>query len=183
MDWNNSGKYGVAAILLSALLVLASAWGVRHGLLENGLLPRDCTLPDAHGGLCLFKTVLVESFLHQRMGWFSLACGGLAFVLGRRWLAWAGWLSGLAGLVRLWWGLWVLLMVLALPRRALLPLWLAGLLAAVALHWTLGPAQGLLPVADLGPVQVLALYAIPAALAVRLGALIGIPLRLTQVKT
>ena len=99
MEWNNSGKYGVAAILLSALLVLASAWGVRHGLLENGLLPRDCTLPDAHGGLCLFKTVLVESFLHQRMGWFCLVCGGLAFVLGRRWLAWAGWLSGLAGLV------------------------------------------------------------------------------------
>src|SRR5690606_8938351 len=91
--------------------------------------------------------------------------------------------SGLAGLARLWWWFWLLLAALALPRRALLPLWLAGLLAAVALHWALGPARGLLPVADLGPVQVLALYAIPAALAVRLGALIGIPLRLTQVKT
>ncbi len=91
--------------------------------------------------------------------------------------------SGLAGLAWLWWPLWVLLAVLALGRRALLPLWLAGLAAAVALHWALGPARGLLPAADLGPVQMLALYAIPAALAVRLGALIGIPLRLMQVKT
>jgi len=91
--------------------------------------------------------------------------------------------SGLAGLARLWWPLWALLAVLALGRRALLPLWLAGLAGAVALHWVLGPARGLLPVQDLGPVQVLALYAIPAALAVRLGALAGIVLRLMQVKT
>ena len=122
MRQNNLGKYGVAAILLSAVLVLAFAWGVRHGLLENGVLPRDCTLPDAHRGLCLFKTVLVESFMDQRMGWFSLACGGLAFVLGWRPLAWAGWLSGLAGLVFYSYdpasvGALLSLLVLARPRQ------------------------------------------------------------------
>lgn len=99
MGRNNLGKYGVAAILLPALLVLAGACAVRYGLLENGVLPRDCSLPEAQGGLCVFKTVLVQSFLHQRLGWFSLACGALAFVLGCRKLAWAGWSSGLAGLV------------------------------------------------------------------------------------
>ena len=91
--------------------------------------------------------------------------------------------SGLAGLARLWWGLWLLLAALALPGRVLLPLWLAGLLAAATLHWVLGPARGLLPVAELGLGNLLALYAVPAALAVRLGVLAGIPLRLMQVKT
>lgn len=91
--------------------------------------------------------------------------------------------SGLAGLARLWAPLWLLLAALALPGRALLPLWLAGLLAAVALHWAFGPARGLLPVAELGLGNLLALYAVPAALAVRIGVLVGIPLRLMQVKT
>ncbi|NGM45828.1 hypothetical protein G5B31_09785 [Rhodobacter sp. SGA-6-6] len=91
--------------------------------------------------------------------------------------------SGLAGLARLWWWLWLLLASLALPGRALPPLWLAGLLAAVALHWTLGPARGLQPVAELGLGNLLALYAVPVALAVRIGVLAGIPLRLMQVKT
>ena len=91
--------------------------------------------------------------------------------------------SGLAGLARLWWWLWLLLAALALPGRALLPLWLAGMLAAVAAHWMFGPAQGLLPAAELGPGNLLGLYAVPAALAVRLGVLAGIPLRLMQIKT
>ena len=99
MRRNSSGKYGVAAIIVSAIVVLGAAFAVRHGLLESGVLPRDCSLAEAHRGLCVFKTVLVESFLQQRVGWFSLACGLCAFALGCRRLAWAGWLSGLAGLV------------------------------------------------------------------------------------
>lgn len=122
MRRNNLGKYGVAAILLSALLVLGSACAVRYGLLESGVLPRDCTLPEAQGGMCVFKTALVHSFLHQRMGWFSLACGGLAFVLGCRRLAWGGWLSGLAGLVLYSYdpaavGMLLSLLVLARPEQ------------------------------------------------------------------
>ena len=99
MRRNSSGKYGVAAIIVSAILVLGAALAVRHGLLESGVLPRDCSLAEAHSGLCAFKTVLVQSFLQQRVGWFSLACGLCAFALGCRRLAWAGWLSGLAGLI------------------------------------------------------------------------------------
>ena len=99
MRRNSSGKYGVTAIIVSAIVVLGAAFAVRHGLLESGVLPRDCSLAEAHRGLCVFKTVLVESFLQQRVGWFSLACGLCAFALGCRRLAWAGWLSGLAGLM------------------------------------------------------------------------------------
>ncbi|ENO87484.1 hypothetical protein C666_10835 [Thauera linaloolentis 47Lol = DSM 12138] len=109
-------------MLFSALLVLGGAYAVRYGLLENGVLPRDCSLPEAQGGLCVFKTVLVQSFVHQRMGWFSLACGVLAFVLGGRRFAWAGWLSGLAGLVFYSYdpaavGALLSLLVLARPRQ------------------------------------------------------------------
>jgi|GEM_PF-322085 len=98
MKRNSLGKDGVVAILLSALLMLVAAYSVRYGLLENGFLPRDCSVPEVQGALCTFKTALVQSFLHQRMGWFSLACGALAFALGCRRIAWVGWLSGLAGL-------------------------------------------------------------------------------------
>lgn len=122
MKRNSFDKYNVAAILLSALLMLGAAYAVRYGLLENGVLPRDCTLPEVQGALCTFKTALVQSFLHQRMGWFSLACGALAFALGCRRFAWAGWLSGLAGLAFYSYdpaavGALLSLLVLARPRQ------------------------------------------------------------------
>ena len=48
MRRNSSGKYGVAAIIVSAIVVLGAAFAVRHGLLESGVLPRDCSLAEAH---------------------------------------------------------------------------------------------------------------------------------------
>lgn len=63
------------------------------------MLPRDCTLADAPAAACIFKDALVQSFLHQRLGWVSLGAGVLAFVLSCRRLAWVGWLTGVAGLV------------------------------------------------------------------------------------
>lgn len=99
MAQDNSGKGGFAAIAILALVVGGAALGVRYGMLENGVLPRDCTVQDAPAALCAFKTALVQGFLHQRMGWVSLVCGALAFALASRRLAWAGWASGLAGLV------------------------------------------------------------------------------------
>ncbi len=122
MRRNSLGKQGVLSIVLSALLVLGLAYAVRHGLLENGVLPRDCSLANAQGALCVFKTALVQSFLHQRLGWVSLVCGGLAFALGCRRLAWVGWLSGLAGLVFYSYdpaavGVLLSLFVLARPRQ------------------------------------------------------------------
>lgn len=96
---NNLRECGPAAIALLALVVAGTALGIRYGLLENGVLPRDCSAQDAPAALCAFKTALVQGFLHQRVGWVSLACGVLAFALASRRFAWAGWATGLAGLV------------------------------------------------------------------------------------
>lgn len=95
----NLPKHEVLAPLLAGVLLAAIALWFRHGLLEAGLLPRDCTLADAPRGACLFKDALVQTFLHQRLGWVSLAVGALAFIFSCRRLAWAGWLTGVAGLV------------------------------------------------------------------------------------
>jgi hypothetical protein len=95
----NLSKYGIATPLLAGALVAAITLWFRHGLLEAGLLPVDCTLADAPGVACLFKDGLVQTFMHQRLGWVSLAAGALAFALSCRRLAWIGWLSGVAGLV------------------------------------------------------------------------------------
>lgn len=95
----NLPKHGVAAPLLLGALVAALALWFRHGLLEAGVLPRDCTVVDAPFAACAFKDALVQTFLHQRLGWVSLGAGVLAFAFSCRRLAWAGWLSGVAGLV------------------------------------------------------------------------------------
>ncbi|MHB8788146.1 MAG: hypothetical protein ACYC5W_18185 [Thauera sp.] len=95
----NLSKYGVAGPVVAGVIVAAIALWLRHGLLEAGLLPRDCTLADAPAAACAFKTALVQSFLDQRLGWVSLVAGGLAFMLSCHRLAWAGWLTGVAGLV------------------------------------------------------------------------------------
>jgi hypothetical protein len=83
-----------AAVLLAAL-------GIRYGMLESGLLPTDCggSLAEGVAGWCGVKWLVVQSFIQQRLGWVSFACGLVAFVSGRRAAAWAGWLTGLGGLV------------------------------------------------------------------------------------
>lgn len=95
----NLSKYGVAVPLVVGAAVACFALWLRHGVLEAGLLPRDCTVADAPALACLFKQALVQSFIDMRLGWLSLIAGALAFVLGRRALAWGGWLFGVAGLV------------------------------------------------------------------------------------
>lgn len=88
-----------AAVLSSMLAVAAATMAVRYGMLENGFLPRDCSAIDAPQALCAFKTVLLQTFMQQRIGWASLVCAVPAFLLSSRRLAWAGGLFGVAGLV------------------------------------------------------------------------------------
>jgi hypothetical protein len=95
----NLPKHGIAAPLLAGVVLAAIALWFRHGLLEAGVLPRDCTQADVPAAACVFKDALVQTFLHQRLGWVSLAAGVLAFVLSCGRLAWVGWLTGVAGLV------------------------------------------------------------------------------------
>jgi len=96
---NNLGNTTLVSVALSGLAVLVLAVGLRYGLLENGLLPRDCDAAGAPALACGFKWALVQSFLHQRLGIAGLVLGLAAFALSCRRLAWAGWLLGLAGLV------------------------------------------------------------------------------------
>lgn len=81
--------------------MLAVALGLRYGALEAGVFPLDCggAIADGLDGLCAAKWILVQSFIHQRLGWLSLLLGLLAFATRRRSFAWGGWLTGLAGLV------------------------------------------------------------------------------------
>lgn len=121
MEGNDLQRDGVARVLLWGAVLLAVAAGMRYGLLENGLLPRDCLAPGSPVAPCAFKTALVQSFLHQRLGWASLVLGGLAFATAGRRLAWAGWLSGLSGLILYSYepaavGAMLALLVLARPR-------------------------------------------------------------------
>ncbi|WP_244861112.1 hypothetical protein [Aromatoleum petrolei] len=92
---------GVGRLVWVSAVVLAAVLLLRYAGLEAGVFPADCKplIADGLEGLCLVKWALVQAFMHQRLGWVSLALGVLAFVSGRRPAAWAGWLSGIAGLV------------------------------------------------------------------------------------
>ncbi len=99
--WNKDARSRCVRALLAGGVVFIVAAAIRYGLLENGVLPRDCGVfpAEAPFGACGFKWALVQSFLHQRIGWVSLLCGASAFFLDRRKLAWVGWFAGIAGLV------------------------------------------------------------------------------------
>jgi len=81
--------------------MLAAVLGIRYGLLEAGAFPLDCGNPlvAGVGSSCAAKWILVQSFVQQRLGWLSLACGIAAFASRHRRLALVGWFAGLAGLI------------------------------------------------------------------------------------
>lgn len=121
MSRNNFQEYGGAAWFLVGLMVLAAVLGLRYGVIEAGLMARDCA-GAAPAWQCALQAALVHTFLDQRVGWFSLATGAIAFALSCRRLAWAGWLSGIAGLVLYSFepaavGVLLALIVLARPRQ------------------------------------------------------------------
>ncbi|WP_241762757.1 hypothetical protein [Aromatoleum aromaticum] len=89
------------SLVVASVVLLAAVFGLRYGLLEAGAFPLDCgeSLAEGLGPWCATKWLLVQSFLDQRLGWLSFACGVAAFVLRYRPLAWGGWFGGLAGLV------------------------------------------------------------------------------------
>jgi hypothetical protein len=86
-------------IFASGVVLGLALVALRYGVIENGLLPRDCGPGEDSSWQCGLTWLLVQSFQAQRLGWFALACGGLGFASNVRLLAWIGWLSGIAGLV------------------------------------------------------------------------------------
>lgn len=95
------GRKALRTLFLVSTALLGMVLVLRYGILEAGVFPTDCAA-DFSGDLeaaCIAKWMLVQSFLHQRLGWASLAFGVAAFVSRKRPLAWTGWAFGIAGLV------------------------------------------------------------------------------------
>lgn len=87
------------ALFGAALLGLALA-ALRFGIIENGLLPRDCGPGGADAALpCTLAWLLVQSFQLQRLGWLALLAAMLGFLFTWRRFAWFGWFAGVAGLI------------------------------------------------------------------------------------
>lgn len=99
MERINSQQCSTAAIVLVGSGMAALALGLRYGVLEAGMLPRDCLAADAPAVACMLKDALVQLFVDQRLGWLSLAAGAMAFLARRRQMGWIAWLAGIAGLV------------------------------------------------------------------------------------
>lgn len=87
--------------MLASMLVLVGVLVFRYGVLEANVLPAECGGSIAEGlqGWCGVKWAIVQTFVHQRLGWLSLIAGIAAFFTRGRLLARLGWFSGLAGLV------------------------------------------------------------------------------------
>ena len=109
MDEEKAGKRPGASsdnklrhIFLIATLLGLALIALRYGVIENGLLPRDCDSgsgSDNSALSCGFAWLLLQSFQMQRLGWCALVFGALGFFLGSRRCAWGGWLAGVAGMV------------------------------------------------------------------------------------
>jgi len=93
------GRRSLQHVFLAAGLLFMMLMALRFGVIENDLLPRDCSTVEGGSGLsCGLTWLLIQSFHAQRLGIFALAFGVLGFLGGLRICAWIGWLAGVAGL-------------------------------------------------------------------------------------
>jgi len=105
VDTNDSGetvdgRRMLRRVFLGASLLCLVLMALRFGVIENGLLPRDCGPNGSDSVLsCGLTWLLTQSFHAQRLGIFALAFGVLGFLAGLRSCGWIGWLAGVAGLV------------------------------------------------------------------------------------
>jgi hypothetical protein len=96
----NRSKRALPLVLGMGGGILLAATALRHGVIENDLLPRAC----APGGAdsvwsCGFAWLLGQSFQAQRLGWFALSFAVAGFLSSIRLFAWIGWLAGVGGAV------------------------------------------------------------------------------------
>ncbi|MFN7571789.1 MAG: hypothetical protein ACK5TK_10125 [Betaproteobacteria bacterium] len=85
--------------LAVALLAIALASVARYRLVEPAALTARCDAAPWDGADCTLRTLTIQAFAAQRLGWTALALGVLATLLRRRALAWAALAGGAAGLV------------------------------------------------------------------------------------
>jgi hypothetical protein len=89
----------LALPLAVTLLGLALASLARYRLVEPAALTARCDAAPRDGTACTLRTLTIQTFAAQRLGWAALGCGLLATLLRRRALAWAALAGGSAGLV------------------------------------------------------------------------------------
>jgi hypothetical protein len=80
------------------LLAFGLALLLRHRVVEPTSIAYVCD-PRPWEGWCAARSLLVMSFMHQRIGWLALAVGIVAFASGRPGFARLALAAGAAGLV------------------------------------------------------------------------------------
>ncbi|MDR2925326.1 MAG: hypothetical protein LBU76_05185 [Azoarcus sp.] len=95
-----NGRRMLRRAFLGAGLLCLALLALRYGVIENGLLPRDCGPNGRDSGLsCGLTWLLTQSFRAQGLGIFALLFGALGFLASIRLCGWLGWFGGVAGLV------------------------------------------------------------------------------------
>ncbi|MCE2969738.1 MAG: hypothetical protein LW847_05885 [Burkholderiales bacterium] len=89
----------VAMPLAVALLTIAFASVARYRLVESAALTARCDAAPWDGADCTLRTLTIQAFAAQRLGWTAFALGVLATLLRWRALAWAALVAGSAALV------------------------------------------------------------------------------------
>ena len=79
-------------------LALAAALAARHVLVEPGAMAQACDAQPWQPG-CVVRSLVIQSFIHQRIAWAALGMAIAALLWRSRWLATAAFAIGLAALV------------------------------------------------------------------------------------
>lgn len=91
-------RHGALAGVLLAC-VWAAAFGARFGLVEPPALTARCDAAPWGDGVCVLRSLVVQTFVEQRIGHLAWIAGALALGTRSAALSWAGLAAGAAGLV------------------------------------------------------------------------------------
>ena len=89
---------GLARIATIAAVCIAVSLAARYLLVEPAAFTAACERDPWQAG-CTLRTLVVEAFLQQRIGWVALAGAILATVSRRQWIASFALAAGCAGMV------------------------------------------------------------------------------------
>jgi hypothetical protein len=90
--------YQLKPWLLAVMMVAAVSALLRFQLIEPGDWIENCSA-QPRDGWCLLRSLTIELFVHQRIGWFATASGVLSLLLRNRTAAGIAMLTGTVGCV------------------------------------------------------------------------------------
>jgi hypothetical protein len=89
---------GLAATIALAALSVSLALVVRYALVEPAAQAAACDPAPWQAG-CAIRSLVIQAFLQQRIGWVALAAAIVATLLRRRWIAGFALAAACAGIV------------------------------------------------------------------------------------